>query len=147
MRKWQALGLLPAFVLAACLPGRGGPLATPTPSVAAVTAAAAATPASVAPAAATATPAGSAYTVKPGDTLSSIAAANNTSIDAITKLNNLTDPNSLQVGQKLVLPPSSGSPSPAAGGAVSPAASSAESALASGSGPAPTPSPSRPPPP
>lgn len=43
------------------------------------------------------------YTVKSGDTLWKIANANNTSVDAIKKANNLTS-NSLTVGQVLLLP-------------------------------------------
>lgn len=43
------------------------------------------------------------YTVKAGDTLYKIAAANNTTIDEIKKLNNLTS-NNLSIGQLLKLP-------------------------------------------
>ena len=43
------------------------------------------------------------YIVKPGDTLYRIANQNNTTIDAIKKLNNLTN-NILTIGQKLLLP-------------------------------------------
>jgi LysM repeat protein len=55
------------------------------------------------------------YAVKAGDTLSSIAAENKSSVDAIAKANNLTDPDKLQVGQKLVIPSTSGA-APAASG-------------------------------
>lgn len=44
------------------------------------------------------------YTVKKGDTLSSIAAAHKTTVAALVKLNGLKDPNRLSVGQKLKLP-------------------------------------------
>ncbi len=43
------------------------------------------------------------YTVKKGDSLYSIARENNTTIDAIKKLNNITS-NTLSIGQKLLLP-------------------------------------------
>ena len=41
------------------------------------------------------------YAVKAGDTLSAIAAANNTTVDAIAKRNNILDPNMINVGQNL----------------------------------------------
>ncbi|MFE4915792.1 peptidoglycan-binding protein [Streptomyces sp. NPDC056652] len=44
------------------------------------------------------------YTVKKGDTLSSIAAAHHTTVAVLVKLNSLKDPNKLSVGQKLKLP-------------------------------------------
>ncbi len=40
-------------------------------------------------------------TVQAGDTLSSVASANGTSIDEILKINNLSDPNSIEPGQVL----------------------------------------------
>lgn len=43
----------------------------------------------------------STYTVKQGDTLTSIAAAHKTTPDALAKLNGLKDPNKLSIGQKL----------------------------------------------
>jgi LysM repeat protein len=46
------------------------------------------------------------YTVEPGDTLSGIAAANYTTWPALAKLNNLPDPNRIDVGQVLKLPAS-----------------------------------------
>lgn len=42
-----------------------------------------------------------AYTVKKGDTLSSIATAHKTTVAALVKLNSLKDPNKLAIGQKL----------------------------------------------
>ena len=45
----------------------------------------------------------SVYTVKKGDSLYSIARENNTTVDAIKKLNNITS-NTLSIGQKLLLP-------------------------------------------
>jgi LysM repeat protein len=53
------------------------------------------------------------YIVRPGDSLSSIAAANGTTIAAILENNKLENPNLLNVGQQIVLPTnSSGSASP-----------------------------------
>jgi LysM repeat protein len=45
------------------------------------------------------------YTVVAGDTLGRIAAQFGTSVDRIQALNNLADPRSLRIGQKLVIPP------------------------------------------
>ena len=44
------------------------------------------------------------YTVQTGDTLAGIASKFNSSADAIATANNLTDPNSIQVGQQLTIP-------------------------------------------
>jgi len=44
------------------------------------------------------------YTVKPGDTLSGIASRYHTTVTAIAKLNNITDPSKLRVGQVLKIP-------------------------------------------
>ncbi len=44
------------------------------------------------------------YTVQDDDTLSAIAARFGTTVDIIIALNNVADPNALQVGQKLLLP-------------------------------------------
>ena len=44
------------------------------------------------------------YTVQDGDTLSAIAARFGTTVDDITALNNITDPNALQIGQTLLIP-------------------------------------------
>jgi len=43
-------------------------------------------------------------TVQPGDTLEQLAARHGVSQDALIRLNNLEDPNQLQVGQRLSLP-------------------------------------------
>ncbi|HEY8693189.1 MAG TPA: LysM peptidoglycan-binding domain-containing protein [Chloroflexota bacterium] len=106
-----AVSLLPAL-LAACGPGTGG--SSPSPTVTA-SAPHLATEAAV-------------YTVKSGDTLSSIAADNKSSVDAIVQANNLTDPDKLQVGQKLAIPsvagPASGAPATSGvTGSLPPAAS------------------------
>lgn len=44
------------------------------------------------------------HVVQSGDTLSAIAAANNTTVDTLLRLNQLADPNIISVGQVLVLP-------------------------------------------
>ena len=55
-------------------------------------------------AAATATPSSSVYKVKPGDTLSAIAAANGTTVEAIIAANPGLNPDTLQVGAEIKLP-------------------------------------------
>ena len=45
------------------------------------------------------------YTVRRGDTLSAIAERFDTTVRAIVRANKLKDRNSLQVGQKLKIPP------------------------------------------
>ncbi len=47
---------------------------------------------------------GPVYIVQPGDTLSSIAHRFNTSLDALMSANHLSDPNRLEVGQRLIIP-------------------------------------------
>ena len=91
----------------------------------ATVAAATAAPASSAPLAPTVESA--TYTVQAGDTVSKIAAQNNTTVDAIVKANNLTNPDKLQVGQKLSLP-AGASASAAASAPAVPAASTSASA-------------------
>jgi LysM repeat protein len=44
------------------------------------------------------------YTVQPGDTLSGLAERFSTSVEALTAANGITDPNSLQPGQTLIIP-------------------------------------------
>lgn len=44
------------------------------------------------------------YTVKAGDTLSRIAAANGTTVAALVSANRIADPNKIKVGQVLVIP-------------------------------------------
>ncbi|HYO87672.1 MAG TPA: LysM peptidoglycan-binding domain-containing protein [Candidatus Limnocylindrales bacterium] len=57
------------------------------------------------------TPAGPAgsqvHIVQPGDVLVNIAAQYGVTVNAIVQANNLTNPNALQVGQQLIIPPSS----------------------------------------
>lgn len=62
------------------------------------------TPAGSSTATTTATPGPKTYTVQSGDTLSSIAADNGTTVDEIVALNPGLDPNTLQVGAEILLP-------------------------------------------
>ena len=45
-----------------------------------------------------------AYEVKPGDTLAAIASSHGTSVSELAKANNLSNPNQLQISQKLIIP-------------------------------------------
>jgi hypothetical protein len=45
------------------------------------------------------------YTVEAGDTLARIAARHNTTAERIQALNNLTDPRTLRIGARLIIPP------------------------------------------
>jgi putative chitinase len=47
---------------------------------------------------------GSSYTVKSGDTLSGIAGRHGTTVGALQKANNISNPNLIRVGQKLTIP-------------------------------------------
>ena len=59
------------------------------------------------------TPAFEEYTVQQGDSLSTIAAQFGTTADEIARINSITDPNTLSVGQKLQVPrPATPSPTP-----------------------------------
>lgn len=58
------------------------------------------------------------YTVAKGDTLSTIAKRNNTTVDAIAKASGISDPNRLSVGQKLVIPGQAQTAEPAAAAPV-----------------------------
>lgn len=44
------------------------------------------------------------YIVKPGDTLAKIADEFQTTVDEIAALNNIADPNQIEVGQPLIIP-------------------------------------------
>lgn len=63
------------------------------------------------------TPAPTTYTVKPGDTLSGIAALFGVTVDDIVRTNSITDPNVLSDGQVLNIPARSagGTPAPVVG--------------------------------
>jgi LysM repeat protein len=50
-------------------------------------------------------PGGQVYEVQPGDTLVKIAQEFGVTVEAIVAANNLEDPDSLDVGQQLVIPP------------------------------------------
>ncbi len=80
------------------IPGKSAapaaPTATPAPTQAPVTTAAAQN-----------NPGGSIYTVQSGDSLSSIAAKYGTTAATLQSSNSLGNPNSLFVGQKLIIPP------------------------------------------
>ena len=52
------------------------------------------------------------YTVKPGDTLYSIARSFNTTVPAIVAANNISNPNVIYVGQVLIIPMAGGAPPP-----------------------------------
>ena len=52
------------------------------------------------------------YVVKPGDTLSSIARAFNTTVPAIISANNITNPNLIYAGQTLIIPTGDGGSPP-----------------------------------
>ena len=51
---------------------------------------------------------GGQYTVQPGDTLSEIAAANNTTVAELEKLNDIANPNMIMAGQPLTMPKAGG---------------------------------------
>lgn len=108
MRPLGALVVGFVVLLAGCglLGGSGDspfqePTATPTPRV---------TPLPEATLTPTVTPtpsptASTTYTVQAGDTLSAIAQRFGTTVEAIVAANNLADPDSIQVGQELIIPP------------------------------------------
>ncbi|WP_296664425.1 LysM peptidoglycan-binding domain-containing protein [Demequina sp.] len=66
--------------------------------------AAVATPSSMPAAKAPAAKAPAAYTVRPGDTLSAIAARNGTTVAALARANSLANPSLIRVGQRLTIP-------------------------------------------
>jgi len=79
----------------------GGEKATPTPSPIS-------TPGPTVTLVATATPTAArettVYTVKPGDTLSTIAEQFGTTVEAIVKANDIKDPDFIGEGQELIIP-------------------------------------------
>ena len=121
----RRLVVLLVFPVLMCACGGGGG-SSPAASAAASARASAAAPTATIPASPSPTPtiAGTVYTVKEGDSLSAIAAQNNTTIDAIVKANDLTDPDKLQVGQKLIIPSAGAGATAASAGASLPAAAS-----------------------
>ena len=78
----------------------------PAPAGAAAAGSAPGTGAAVAaPTAKVVTPAGNTHIVVKGDSLDKIAKQNNTTIAELQKLNKITDPKKLQIGQQIILPP------------------------------------------
>jgi LysM repeat protein len=61
-------------------------------------------PASVGPTVAPTAVEGEVYTVRPGDTLSTIAQRNGVTVNDLIRANNLTNPDRLNVGQQLIIP-------------------------------------------
>ncbi|HZZ02085.1 peptidoglycan DD-metalloendopeptidase family protein [Paraburkholderia sp.] len=70
------------------------------------------------------------YRVERGDTLSKIARSNRQSVQSIVRWNNLTNPDSLEVGQVLRVTPPGGSTGGASGGAIRSSGSGSASASA-----------------
>ncbi len=56
---------------------------------------------------------GGAHTIAPGDTLSELAERWSTSVEEIARLNGITDPGHVWIGQQIVIPPAGGSPTAA----------------------------------
>ncbi len=96
-------GALVGFTLLAAACGRGGDGA----EVAGTEVTAAPTTATVAPAPTTAPPTSApvTYVVQSGDTLSVIATRFGVATQALADFNAIADPNTLQVGQELAIPP------------------------------------------
>jgi LysM repeat protein len=95
--------------------------ATPLPTESAT-----AVPTDTPTATATAVPAGSLYTVQPGDTLVAIATMTGVGIADIMEANELSDQNTLQAGQELVIPGWDGTPLAAPTVSSSPTTAAAE---------------------
>lgn len=70
------------------------------------------------------------YRVERGDTLSKIARSNRQSVQSIVRWNNLTNPDSLEVGQVLRITPPGGASGGASGGAIRSSGSGSTSASA-----------------
>jgi LysM repeat protein len=88
-----------AVTLAAAGCNRGGGTEQPSVQPSPTTVAAPASP-SPSP-----SPAAETYTVKSGDTLSDIARRFDTTVEAIVELNELDDPDVLNIGDELIIPP------------------------------------------
>ena len=80
------------------------PTETPPPPTAALTQPPTGTPPPTAAPTKAPKPTFRTYTVKPGDTLSAIAARYHTTVSAISNLNHISDPSKLKVGQVLLIP-------------------------------------------
>jgi LysM repeat protein len=100
-----ALGVATVVLLGACIPFMGdenGEEATPTPTPTITII----RPSPTAVAEPTAQPVEeTTHVVKDGEVLGAIASQYGVTVDAIVKANNLSDPNSLSIGQKLIIPP------------------------------------------
>ena len=120
---FAGLCLLAQILLSACSVSIGAPVATPAPNQPTntpieqvhVDITPVATP-TVPPPSPTggAAPAPGAmvkYTIKPGDTLSGIALQFGITVEDVVKTNNITDPNSIQAGQVLLIPTKGGATS------------------------------------
>ena len=94
------------------IPGKG-PTPTPVTPKASPTPLSVATPAAAAPPAAAAAGATVIYTVRPGDTLTKIAARYGTTVKAIMAANGLRNPDFIYVGQRLTLGGGANPPQPA----------------------------------
>lgn len=105
-RRRGGRALVAAAVLALVLAGCGGTHVQPTPSTDRNDALVVVTPTPGTPIPRTPTPpvAREHYVVKAGDTLSSIAEQFGVSQDLLQRANNITDPNSIYVGQDLKIP-------------------------------------------
>jgi len=79
------------------------------------------------------------YRVERGDTLSKIARSNRTSVQSIARWNNLTNPDSIEVGQVLRVAPPAGTVTASAGASRSSAGTSSASSSASRSAASDTP--------
>ena len=110
MWRFAVLGLGCIGVVATACGGGGGGSPTATPRGAAsqgatqqVAGARTETPAATATPVPTVRP--DVYTVVDGDTLSAIAERFNTTVEALVAANNLADPDTLDLGQQLKIPP------------------------------------------
>jgi LysM repeat protein len=88
--------------------------ASPAPAGAApATGAPAGTGAAAAPTPKVVSPAANTHIVVKGDSLDKIAKQNNTTVADLLKLNKITDPKKLQIGQQIILPPKDPAATPA----------------------------------
>jgi murein DD-endopeptidase MepM/ murein hydrolase activator NlpD len=113
VKRWFAVGAALALATLGCASSETPVVvitATFLPPTAVVDQPTTAAPAETTPLPATAPPAATAeatalYIVQPGDTLTAIALAHNTTVDTLRSLNALLNPDLLEVGQALQVPP------------------------------------------
>ena len=91
-------------ITATFLPGQAAPAGTPLPIVPPVDSGTLIIPTADPTRPSVEIPIAQEYTVQPGDTLSGIAAANGVSVDTLMQINNLANPDQLEVGQVIRLP-------------------------------------------